>query len=171
MSSLEQYVGCVVGNKQRHIQARVQGGLAEQTKRMSAQRQLRDRQGRGDSIVEWFVSSVGKSCTELVSRYSSQVSHSYWRLPVVCLQAQEVGDTAVGLLKDHNRRTLDVIGARIYFYYSYAYECLGRLADVRRCAASSSGGCTCFCKDARYYCLIGGSRGEHAVAIPCAFGC
>lgn len=49
------------------------------------------------------------------------------------LQAREVADTAVGLLKEHNRRTLDVIAARIYFYYSYAYECLGRLADVRRC--------------------------------------
>jgi hypothetical protein len=77
----------------------------------------------------------------------------------------------VGLLKDHNRRTLDVIGARIYFYCSYAYECLGRLADVRRCAACSLGGCTCFSKDARYYWLIGGSLGEHAVAILCALGC
>jgi hypothetical protein len=47
-------------------------------------------------------------------------------------QAREVADTAVGLLKAHNRRTLDVIAARIYFYYSWAYECLNRLADVRR---------------------------------------
>lgn len=46
-------------------------------------------------------------------------------------QAREVADTAVGLLKVHNRRTLDVIAARIYFYYSWAYECLNRLADVR----------------------------------------
>jgi 26S proteasome regulatory subunit N3 len=48
------------------------------------------------------------------------------------LQAREVADTAVGLLKGHNRRTLDAIAARIYFYYSWAYESLGRLADVRR---------------------------------------
>lgn len=48
------------------------------------------------------------------------------------VQVREVADTAVGLLKDYNRRTLDVIAARIYFYYSWAYECLGRLADVRR---------------------------------------
>lgn len=47
-------------------------------------------------------------------------------------QAREVADTAVGLLKAHNRRTLDVITARIYFFYSWAYECLNRLADVRR---------------------------------------
>jgi 26S proteasome regulatory subunit N3 len=38
----------------------------------------------------------------------------------------------VGLLKGHNRRTLDVIAARIYFYYSWAYECLGQLVEVRR---------------------------------------
>jgi hypothetical protein len=48
------------------------------------------------------------------------------------LQAREVADTAVGLLQQHNRRTLDAIGARIYFYYSWAYECTGALADVRR---------------------------------------
>lgn len=47
-------------------------------------------------------------------------------------QAKEVADTAVCLLKGHNRRTLDVIAARIYFYYSWAYECLGQLVDVRR---------------------------------------
>eukprot|EP00878_Enallax_costatus_P015837 GHUV01016597.1.p1 GENE.GHUV01016597.1~~GHUV01016597.1.p1 ORF type:complete len:401 (+),score=128.17 GHUV01016597.1:196-1398(+) len=46
-------------------------------------------------------------------------------------QACEVADTAVSLLKEHNRRTLDVIGSRIYFYYSWAYECMGALADVR----------------------------------------
>lgn len=46
-------------------------------------------------------------------------------------QAREVADTAVSLLKEHNRRTLDVIGSRIYFYYSWAYECTGALADVR----------------------------------------
>jgi hypothetical protein len=55
---------------------------------------------------------------------------------VLCLlhlpQAREVADTAVGLLQQHNRRTLDAIGARIYFYYSWAYECTGALADVRR---------------------------------------
>lgn len=48
------------------------------------------------------------------------------------LQAREVADAAVGLLQQHNRRTLDAIGARIYFYYSWAYECTGALADVRR---------------------------------------
>jgi hypothetical protein len=69
-------------------------------------------------------------------------------------QAREVADTAVGLLKAHNRRTLDVIAARIYFYYSWAYECLNRLADVRRWAGavalllflpSLCGGCCRLC--------------------------
>eukprot|EP00879_Flechtneria_rotunda_P013605 GHRR01014211.1.p1 GENE.GHRR01014211.1~~GHRR01014211.1.p1 ORF type:complete len:482 (+),score=152.15 GHRR01014211.1:911-2356(+) len=46
-------------------------------------------------------------------------------------QAREVADTAINLLREHNRRTLDVIGSRLYFYYSWAYECTGALADVR----------------------------------------
>lgn len=42
-----------------------------------------------------------------------------------------VADAAVERLKEFNRRTMDVIAARIYFYYSWAYECTGALADVR----------------------------------------
>lgn len=51
---------------------------------------------------------------------------------VTCMQARDVADSAVERLKDFNRRTLDVIGARIYFYYSWAYECTDAIADIRR---------------------------------------
>ncbi len=35
-------------------------------------------------------------------------------------------------LAEFNRRTLDVIAARIYFYYSLTYELTGELASIRR---------------------------------------
>jgi 26S proteasome regulatory subunit N3 len=35
-------------------------------------------------------------------------------------------------LAEFNRRTLDVIAARIYFYFSLAYELTGELASIRR---------------------------------------
>jgi hypothetical protein len=43
-------------------------------------------------------------------------------------------------LKEFNRRTLDVIASRIYFYYSWAYECAGALAEVRRCGTGTWAG-------------------------------
>ena len=46
-------------------------------------------------------------------------------------QANEAVTHAVGLLQRTNRRTMDVIGARICFYYSWVHECQGDLATVR----------------------------------------
>lgn len=45
-------------------------------------------------------------------------------------QAAHLANSAVSRLQELNRRTLDVIAARICFYYSFAYENLGRLAEV-----------------------------------------
>jgi len=36
-------------------------------------------------------------------------------------------------LKSLNRRTVDVIASRLYFYYSYSYELTGDLAEIRGC--------------------------------------
>lgn len=36
-------------------------------------------------------------------------------------------------LADFNRRTLDGLAARLYFYYSLVHEHTGTLADIRRC--------------------------------------
>lgn len=52
---------------------------------------------------------------------------------VTSVQAREVGDTALALLRSYNRRTLDVIGSRLYFYTSWAYECSGNLEALRGC--------------------------------------
>lgn len=39
--------------------------------------------------------------------------------------------SAVKRLQQLNRRTLDVLAARIYFYYSYSFELTDSLADIR----------------------------------------
>lgn len=51
---------------------------------------------------------------------------------VNALQAAEVANAAVRRMQELNRRTLDVLAARVVFYYSWAYEGLGRLAEVRQ---------------------------------------
>lgn len=55
-------------------------------------------------------------------------------LPCVCFvpQLAEVTTRALERLPTFNRRTLDVIAARLYSYHSWAYECLGKLEDIRR---------------------------------------
>ncbi|KXZ51995.1 hypothetical protein GPECTOR_10g1017 [Gonium pectorale] len=45
--------------------------------------------------------------------------------------AKAVADNAVSRLSSINRRTLDVIAARIYYYYGLAYEQSGDLASIR----------------------------------------
>ncbi|GFR43460.1 hypothetical protein Agub_g4543 [Astrephomene gubernaculifera] len=45
--------------------------------------------------------------------------------------ARSVADAALARLAHFNRRTLDVIAARIYFYYSLSYEHTGELASIR----------------------------------------
>jgi len=44
---------------------------------------------------------------------------------------KEVSDEAVAKLKTFNRRTLDSIAARVYFYYSLFYEKLSQLEAIR----------------------------------------
>ncbi|KAG2439463.1 hypothetical protein HXX76_004818 [Chlamydomonas incerta] len=45
--------------------------------------------------------------------------------------ARTVADAAVARAGQFNRRTLDVIAARIYFYYGFAYEQTGELESIR----------------------------------------
>lgn len=49
------------------------------------------------------------------------------------LQAKEVVTAGVKRLADFNRRTLDGLAARLYFYYSLVHEHTGTLAVIRRC--------------------------------------
>lgn len=49
-------------------------------------------------------------------------------------QAKEVAVASLQRLSAFNRRTADVLSARLYSYYSLAHERLGQLEDIRRCA-------------------------------------
>ena len=49
-----------------------------------------------------------------------------------CLQAKEVATEALKRLREFNRRTLDGLAARLYFYFSWAHECTGTLSEIRR---------------------------------------
>lgn len=46
-------------------------------------------------------------------------------------RCKECATMAVKHLGQYNRRTLDILAARIYFYYSLAYELFGELVEVR----------------------------------------
>lgn len=48
------------------------------------------------------------------------------------MQANDVVTAAVKRVMDFNRRTLDAIAARLYFYLSLTHEYLGTLSDIRR---------------------------------------
>ncbi len=43
----------------------------------------------------------------------------------------------ISRVADFNRRTLDGLAARLYFYYSLVHEHTDTLADIRRCACLS----------------------------------
>lgn len=47
------------------------------------------------------------------------------------LQAKACASAGIARLKNLNRRTLDVLASRLYFYYSLSYELTGDLAEIR----------------------------------------
>ena len=53
------------------------------------------------------------------------------------LQAKETSTAAIQRLGAFNRRTLDGMTSRIYFYHSWAHECTGSLPDIRGCNIAS----------------------------------
>uniref|UniRef100_A0A2N9IWK6 PCI domain-containing protein n=1 Tax=Fagus sylvatica TaxID=28930 RepID=A0A2N9IWK6_FAGSY len=46
-------------------------------------------------------------------------------------EAKACSSVSIARLKNLNRRTVDVIASRLYFYYSYSYELTGDLAEIR----------------------------------------
>ncbi|KAL3528406.1 hypothetical protein ACH5RR_007728 [Cinchona calisaya] len=47
------------------------------------------------------------------------------------LQGKECASAGIARLKNLNRRTLDVLTSRLYFFYSLSYELTGELAEIR----------------------------------------
>jgi hypothetical protein len=54
---------------------------------------------------------------------------------MISVQANTVVTAAVKRVTEFNRRTLDAMAARLYFYLSLSHEHLGTLSDIRRCVA------------------------------------
>ncbi len=50
------------------------------------------------------------------------------------LQAKETASAALQRVAAFNRRTLDGITSKLYFYFSWTHECTDSLADIRGCA-------------------------------------
>lgn len=50
-------------------------------------------------------------------------------------QAKETASAAVQRVAAFNRRTLDGITSKLYFYFSWTHECTDSLADIRGCAS------------------------------------
>ncbi len=66
-------------------------------------------------------------------------------------QAKAVAEAALAFLAGFNRRTLDMIASRIYFYFSLAHGRLDSLASIRRCAVGQCDASApqCFARRAR----------------------
>lgn len=50
---------------------------------------------------------------------------------LVYFQAKACSSASIARLKTVNRRTVDVLASRLYFYYSLCYELTGDLAEIR----------------------------------------
>jgi 26S proteasome regulatory subunit N3 len=47
------------------------------------------------------------------------------------LQGIELSNQTIGMVQELNRRSLDQLAAKVYFYYARFYEVAGRLAEIR----------------------------------------
>lgn len=54
-----------------------------------------------------------------------------YKLFLVYFQAKACSSASIARLKTVNRRTVDVLASRLYFYYSLCYELTGDLAEIR----------------------------------------
>lgn len=51
------------------------------------------------------------------------------------LQAQKVSDDLLQKIGSKNRRALDLVAAKCYYYHARVYEFLNQFDTIRRCAA------------------------------------
>lgn len=52
---------------------------------------------------------------------------------LLMMQAKACSSASIARLKNLNRRTVDVLASRLYFYYSLSYELTGDLSEIRGC--------------------------------------
>ena len=53
------------------------------------------------------------------------------------MQGKECASMAINRLKTLTKRTVDVIAAKLYFFYSYVYELTDSLLEIRGCVLCS----------------------------------
>lgn len=54
-----------------------------------------------------------------------------YKIVMVYFQAKACSSASIARLKTVNRRTVDVLASRLYYYYSLCYELTGDLAEIR----------------------------------------
>jgi len=84
----------------------------------------------------WYFWSTKRDMTRYLclAKYS-QICSWYKKyiltFPLVLFQAKACSSASIARLKNVNRRTVDVLASRLYFYYSYSYELTNNLAEIR----------------------------------------
>ena len=72
----------------------------------------------------------------MINKYSCEIEGTFFLSDTIFLQFFQALKCSTLLLQKaelHNRRTLDLIMAKCFFYHSRAYELLDRLDATRRC--------------------------------------
>ncbi|KAL5054467.1 hypothetical protein RYX36_035149, partial [Vicia faba] len=80
--------------------------------------------GTGNSSGVFCVAKDGRTC-------------EFHRDSIDGSTAKACSSASIDRLKNLNRRTVDVIASRLYFYYSFSYELTGDLAEIRGSVAFS----------------------------------
>lgn len=83
----------------------------------------------------WYSWSIRKNTmrwTWLVRLLYVASSHLFNYLFILSLiQAKSCSSASIARLKNLNRRTVDVLASRLYFYYSLSYELTESLSEIR----------------------------------------
>ena len=72
----------------------------------------------------------------MINNYTCEIEETFLLSYAIFLQFFQALRCSTLLLQKaelHNRRTLDLIMAKCFFYHSRAYELLDRLDEIRRC--------------------------------------
>lgn len=87
------------------------------------------------------------------------------------MQAKACSSASIARLKNLNRRTVDVLASRLYFYYSLSYELTGDLSEIRGCVLYWFSILVCQClkrwQFQPVYLWMGWFRSNHKIKLHC----
>ncbi|KAI5389211.1 hypothetical protein KIW84_074748 [Lathyrus oleraceus] len=78
------------------------------------------------SIMYWSLQNSEENSPEASPVASADGEHE-----IDLVNEEACSSASIDRLKNLNRKTVDVIASRLYFYYSYSYELTGDLAEIR----------------------------------------